>query len=85
MFHHSKYLLTTNELTNYINNNDRLNDIFTMEDPDQIANLLLSEINLIINCIAPKKGYKLTKNLHLLLTRILNPQLTKKNYYIKNL
>ena len=42
MYKHDKHLLTTHTLTQYIDHNDRLNDIFSIEDPDQIANLLLS-------------------------------------------
>ena len=55
MYRRDKHLLTTHTLTNYIDNNNRLNEIFNLEDPDQIANILLSELNIIINCIAPAK------------------------------
>ena len=41
-------------------------DVFTMEDPDQIANNIQIELNTIVNTIAPPKIIQFKKNTYLI-------------------
>ncbi len=57
------HLLTQHTLEQYIQNSQPLTDIFQLTDPDLIANTLSTELNNIIDIIAPK--YKIqTKTTH---------------------
>ena len=48
-------LLTKHTLNQYFENNHNLNEIFSLTDPDQIAELLVYEVSIIIESIAPSK------------------------------
>ena len=48
-------LITTDSLTYHITNNQRLQTIFELEDPEVIAATIIAEINRIIEDIAPSK------------------------------
>ena len=48
-------LITKHLLSEYIANNQPLNDLFSYTDPDSIANTLVSELSNIIDIIAPPK------------------------------
>ena len=55
-------LLTKHTLNEYFSHNDTLNTIFNYTDPEIVANILIKEITLIINCIAPPKKIQFTNN-----------------------
>ena len=82
-FKRDKYLLTTHTLKSYIENNQNLNSIFNYEDPEIITNILTSELNLIINCIAPKKRIQLTKKFAPYINKQLKAEITIKNSQYK--
>ena len=48
-------LLTKYNLSQYFLNNDVLNSIFSETDPNFIAETLINELSIIIECIAPSK------------------------------
>ena len=48
-------LLTKHALNEYFECNDRLNELFSYTDPNQIAEILIGEITVIIESIAPSK------------------------------
>ena len=56
-FKRDKHLLTFHASKIYIDHNQNLNSIFDYEDPEIIGNILISDLNLIIYCIAPKGDY----------------------------
>ena len=85
MYRRDKHLLTTHTLTQYIDHNDRLNEIFSLDDPDQIANILLSELNLIINCIAPKKRIQVKTKFAPFIDKELRTAIDQKKIYTINL
>ena len=55
-------LLTKHTLNEYFSHNDTLNTIFNYTDPEIVANVLINEITLIINCIAPPKKIQCSNN-----------------------
>ena len=48
-------LLTKHALSQYFTHNERLNTIFNYTDPETISYILINELSIIINCIAPAK------------------------------
>ena len=48
-------LLTKYKLNQYFSNNEALQGIFSEQDPNIIAETLVNEISMIIECIAPSK------------------------------
>ena len=48
-------LLTKNKLNHYFSQNEMLNSIFNHTDPDIIAEIIIRELSIIIECIAPSK------------------------------
>ena len=62
-FKRDRHLLTEHTLTQYIGHNTYLNDIFHWNYPDIICDILHSELNVIINAIAPKKKIQLSKKI----------------------
>ena len=76
-------MLTSHALKNYIDHNQNLNSIFNYEDPEIIANILITELNLIINCIAPKRRVQLTKRFAPYINKSLKDEITVKNNIYK--
>ena len=48
-------LINSNALMNRIENNENLANIFSHTDPDTIANIIITEMNIILDSIAPPK------------------------------
>ena len=57
-----KHLLTKHTLSQYFQLNNNLNDIFNLTDPNSIADIIHNEMDIIINCIAPRHRIQLKKN-----------------------
>merc|ERR1712101_64271 len=55
-------LLTRHNLNEYFSNNHFLQEIFSETDPNIIAEILLNELSIIIECIAPSKKIQCSKN-----------------------
>ena len=55
-------LLTRHNLNEYFSHNHILQDIFSETDPNIIAETLLNELSIIIECIAPSKKIQCSKN-----------------------
>ena len=55
-------LLTRHNLNEYFSNNPLLQEIFSETDPNVIAETLLNELSIIIECIAPSKKIQCSKN-----------------------
>ena len=49
-------------MTEYIRHNDILQSTFTYTDPDLITHILMTELNNIIDCIAPQHTRQVRKN-----------------------
>ena len=67
-------LLNKNTLNLHIEQSHELNEVFSMTDPNSIANTLQDELTLIINTIAPQKRIQV-KNIH---SNFLTPDIVKK-------
>ena len=78
------YLLTDHLLNQYIENNDTLQTIFNYTCPNLIANIIISELNGIINIIAPSKIVQVRKNYILYMNEdLIQRQQTKTQLYNK--
>ena len=55
-------LLTKHTLNEYFTNNDTINTIFNHTDPNIIAEILVNEISLIIECISPSRKIQCSNN-----------------------
>ena len=55
-------LLTKHTLNEYFKNNDTINTKFNYTDPNIIAEILVNEISLIIECISPSKKIQCPNN-----------------------
>ena len=53
-------LLNSDILTKEIENNAKLQEIFSLEDPDEIANVMVAELNRIVEDIAPSRIIQVT-------------------------
>ena len=74
--------MTEHTLTEYIRHNDILNSIFKYTDPDLIAHILMTELNIIIDCIAPQNVRQVKKNYLPYMTKDLRQrQQTVKNLH----
>ena len=67
-------LLNKNTLNLHVEQSHELNEVFSMTDPNSIANTLQDELTLIINTIAPQKRIQV-KNIH---SNFLTPDIVKK-------
>ena len=76
-------LLTTHTLSSYIENNDQLNLIFNYTDSNQIAYILLSELNNIINIITPQR--RIQKSFAPYIDKNLKSEIEHKNILYKNI
>ena len=74
-----KHLLTKHTLSQYFLHNDNLNTIFNFTDPNIIANILHFEMDLIINCIAPRHRVQVKKKYSPYVSKELMNQYNKKN------
>ena len=74
------YLLTTHLLNSYIDCNDILQTIFNYTCPNLIANILMTELNAIINIIAPSKIIQVRNNYTPYMTDDLQQRQTIYNY-----
>ena len=52
---HNNQLLTKDKLQMHFNNNLPLNNIFSYTDPNIITNIIITELSIIIELIAPEK------------------------------
>ena len=77
-FKRDRHLLTEHTLTQYIEHNTYLNDIFHWNHPDIICDILHSELNVIINAIAPKKKIQLSKKYNPFITKNINSLIKQK-------
>ena len=72
--------ITQSKVTKCIQNSYLLNSIFTYTDPNLIVKILLDELNLIVNHLAPEKIVNFEINHSPYLTKELkNEQKTKKS------
>ena len=55
-------LLTRHNLNEYFSHNQFLQEIFAETDPNIIAETLLNELSIIIECISPSKKIQCSKN-----------------------
>ena len=55
-------LLTKHNLNEYLANNEVISTVFNYTDPNSIAEILINELSLIIECIAPSKKVQCSNN-----------------------
>merc|ERR1712105_585660 len=55
-------LLTKNKLQKYVTNSIPLQEVFSMTDPNEIAETIQIELNAIMNTIAPPKDIQFKKD-----------------------
>ena len=67
-------LLNANTLQLHVQQSQQLNKLFTLTDPNKIANFLQNELSLIIDTIAPQKRIQV-KNIH---SNFLTPNIVAK-------
>ena len=78
-----KQLLNRDTLKICFEQNTYINEIFKWEDPNIIAEILFSELNVIINAIAPKKRIQLIKKHTPFINIELRGKIIEKNKLLK--
>ena len=79
IFTRDKSLLTKYNLQQYLNNNTYINDLFKWEDPNLVSEILLNELHIIINAIAPKKRIQVKNDYCPFLTKDLKTAIKERD------